>query len=130
MHLHTPRHRHRMLFPASVADRPRFPPQPLTWSSGLPLPEPPSADITLPVMSFGMIASGYGRKFVRIRATPQLKLFRCAALKRSQMHNVVPGRDDHQHDDNREPDPEPEFLGPFAQGAAPDGFDRVEQKVT
>src|SRR5258708_27177940 len=84
----------------------------------------------LPVMSVGMIASGEGGKFVRIRAILQFQAVRRAALKRSQVQNVVPGRHDHQHDDDGEADAESEFLCLFAQRAAPYGLDSIEQKVT
>ncbi len=69
IHLQTPRRPSRMLFPASVSEQPRsFAPQ---YAQGQrpPAPQTPHARAhSLPAMSFRMIASGYGRKLVRIRA--------------------------------------------------------------
>src|SRR4051794_15317971 len=49
--------------------------------------------------------------------------------RRSEMDDVVPGREQHQHHDDGKPDAEPDLLGPVAQGAAAQRLDSVEQKV-
>jgi len=46
------------------------------------------------------------------------------------MQNVIIGCKHHQHQDQTQPDSEPHFLGPLRQRTSPNGFHRIEQKVT
>ena len=46
------------------------------------------------------------------------------------MEDVVKGRKNHQHQDDRQTDPEAEFLRPFRQRPSPYQLNGVEQKVT
>ena len=46
------------------------------------------------------------------------------------MQNVIKCCKNHQHDDDRQADPEPDLLGPFGQRPAADRLDSIEQKVT
>ncbi len=46
------------------------------------------------------------------------------------MEDVIKGRKNHQHEDDREPYPKAKFLGALRQGSASNRLDGVEQKVT
>ena len=46
----------------------------------------------------------------------------------AELDGVIKDCKDHQHHDDRETDPEPDFLGPLRQRTAADRLDRVEQK--
>ena len=46
------------------------------------------------------------------------------------MKDVIKGCKNHQHQDDRQPDPESQFLGPLRQWPPADRLDGVEQKVT
>src|SRR5262249_49747626 len=49
---------------------------------------------------------------------------------RNDAQDVVVGREDHQHHDDCEPDPESHLLGTLRQRFSPDRFDSIEQQVT
>src|SRR5215472_1518641 len=55
---------------------------------------------------------------------------RFRALGCSQMNDVIKSCKYHQHDDDRQPDTETDFLGAFGKRPAANRLDRVEQKVT
>src|SRR5690242_9632803 len=72
---------------------------------------------------------------LQTKLPPELSLFpqKVARQQRSgggQPENVIKGCKNHQHHDDRQPDPEPDFLGPLRQRPAANRLDRVEQKVT
>ena len=46
------------------------------------------------------------------------------------MQDVIKGCKNHQHHDDRQPNPEPNFLRPLGQRPAANRFDSIEQKVT
>jgi hypothetical protein len=46
------------------------------------------------------------------------------------MNDVIESCKYHQHHDDRETDPKPDFLGPLRKRTAARGLDRIEQKVT
>ena len=46
------------------------------------------------------------------------------------MNDVIKSCKYHQHDDDREPDTETDFLGTFGKRLAADSLDPIEQKVT
>ena len=46
------------------------------------------------------------------------------------MQNVIKGCKNHQHHDDRQPNPEPDFLRPLGQWPTANCLDRIEQKVT
>src|SRR5271169_3204652 len=60
------------------------------------------------------------------RIDPRIRL----PLGRRQMNDVIESCKYHQHDDDRETDPKPYFLGPFRERTAAQSLDSVEQKVT
>src|SRR5688572_18878933 len=55
---------------------------------------------------------------------------RSAATRGAEMDDVVPGGEQHQHDDDGKADAEADLLGSLAQGTANRRLDRIEQKVT
>src|SRR5829696_6995118 len=86
-------------------------------------------------------ASGHRTRFYRVSALVQTSpgplrtafwrpvsfVSRPPRRERSaQVNNVVPGREEHQHHDNREPDAEPDLLGSLAERAAAQCFNRIK----
>src|SRR3569833_655677 len=51
-------------------------------------------------------------------------------LRSGEVENVIKGCKNHQHDDDRQPNPEADFLGALGQRPAAGGLDSIEQKVT